>query len=136
MPRLHFSVGEESDRSAQTCTRSNILQLGHAASFIPTSMNLPSQLQQEVEKWASRQGISLEQFILQAITEKVTALNQQNTETTASLPQAVQSSTFQQPKIYRKEGILVVETEPINNLDINAFIDELREERIQEQMAW
>jgi hypothetical protein len=99
-------------------------------------VNLPSQLQQEVEKWASRQGISLEQFILQAITEKVTALNQQNTETTASLPQAVQSSTFQQPKIYRKEGILVVETEPINNLDINAFIDELREERIQEQMAW
>jgi len=41
----------------------------------------------------------------------------------------------QQPKIYRKEGILVVETEPINNLDINAFIDGLREERIQEQMT-
>lgn len=99
-------------------------------------MNLPSQLQQEVEKWASRQGISLEQFILQAVTEKVTALNQQNTQTTAHLPQAVQSLTSQQPKIYRKEGILVVETEPINNLDIDAFIDGLREERIQEQMAW
>ena len=99
-------------------------------------MNLPSQLQQEVEKWASRQGISLEQFILQAVAEKVTALNQQNIETTARLPQAVQASTSQQPKIYRKEGILVVETEPINNIDINAFIDELREARIQEQMVW
>lgn len=48
----------------------------------------------------------------------------------------LQSSTSQGPKTYRKEGILVVETEPINNLDINAFIDELREERIREQMAW
>jgi len=99
-------------------------------------MNLPSQLQQEVEKWASRQGISGEQFILQAVAEKVTALNQQITETTPQISQAVQSSTSQQPKIYRKEGILVVEIEPINNLDINAFVNELREERIQEQMAW
>jgi len=39
-------------------------------------MNLPVQLQQDAEKWASRQGISLEQFILQAVAEKVTALNQ------------------------------------------------------------
>ena len=99
-------------------------------------MNLPSQLQQEVEKWASHQGISWEQFILQAVVEKVTALNQQNTQATPQISQTVQSSTSQQPKIYRKEGILVVETEPINNLDINAFINELREERIQEQMAW
>jgi len=99
-------------------------------------VNLPSQLQQEVEKWASRQGISLEQFILQAVVEKVTALNQQNTQATTQISQAVQSSTSQQSKIYRKEGILVVETEPINNIDINAFIDELREERIQEQMVW
>lgn len=99
-------------------------------------MNLPSQLQQEVEKWANYQGISFEQFILQAVAEKVTALNQPNTETTAYIPQAVQSSTFQQPKIYRKEEILVVETEPINNFDINTFIAELREERIQEQMTW
>jgi uncharacterized protein YllA (UPF0747 family) len=99
-------------------------------------VNLPSQLQQEVEKWASRQGISLEQFILQAVTEKVTALNQQNTQATTQISQSVESSTSQQPKIYRKEGILVVETEPLNNLDINAFMDELREERIQEQMAW
>lgn len=98
-------------------------------------MNLPSQLQQEVEKWASRQGLSLEQFILQAVAEKVTALNQQNTETTTQISQVVQSSTSQHPKIYRKEGILVIETEPIGNLDINSFIDELREERIREQMA-
>ncbi len=98
-------------------------------------MNLPPQLQQEAEKWASRQGLSFEQFILQAVTEKVTALNQQNAEATIQAPQA-HSSTSGQPKIYRKEGILVIETEPSNNLDINAFIDELRAERIREQMAW
>ena len=98
-------------------------------------MNLPPQLQQEAEKWASYQGLSFEQFILQAVTEKVTALNQQNAEATIQVPQA-HSSTPQQPRVYRKEGILVIETEPINNLDINVFIDELREERIREQMAW
>ncbi|WP_335154091.1 hypothetical protein [Nostoc sp.] len=29
-----------------------------------TSMNFPPQLQQKIEKWASSQGISTEQFIL------------------------------------------------------------------------
>ncbi|MEQ8469210.1 hypothetical protein [Coleofasciculus sp. G3-WIS-01] len=99
-------------------------------------MNLPVQLQQDAQKWASRQGISLEQFILQAVAEKVTALNQQNTEITAPVSPAVHSSTSQHPKVYRKEGILVIETEPIDNFDINAFIDEVREERIREQMIW
>ncbi|MBD2104746.1 DUF433 domain-containing protein [Leptolyngbya sp. FACHB-261] len=40
-------------------------------------MNLPPQLQQEAEKWAAQQGISLEQFILRAITEKIGNLSQQ-----------------------------------------------------------
>ncbi|BAZ70472.1 putative kinesin light chain [Fischerella sp. NIES-4106] len=31
-------------------------------------MNFPPQLQQTIEKWATSQGISTEQFILQAIT--------------------------------------------------------------------
>ncbi len=39
-------------------------------------MNLPSQLQQQVEAWASRQGISNEQFVIQAIAEKIDALSQ------------------------------------------------------------
>ena len=82
-----------------------------------TSMNLPPQLEKEVEQWANQQGISFEQFILQAVAEKITALNQQNTQGTTQISQAAHSSTFPQPKIYRKEGILVIETEPINNLD-------------------
>ena len=87
-------------------------------------MNLSPQLHQEVEKWSKIQGISSEQFILQAVAEKVSGLNQQ-----------INPPTSQEARVYRKEGILVVETEPMGNLDINAFIDELREERIREQMG-
>ncbi|WP_414530043.1 hypothetical protein [Nodularia chucula] len=98
-------------------------------------MNFPSQLQQKIEKWASTQGISTEEFILQAITEKIAALSQQqpkehtqlNTEMTNLLP-------INQANVYRKEGILVVEAELPANFDINTFIDELREERIQDQI--
>ena len=40
------------------------------------SLNLPAQLKQESEKWAGRQGVSLNQFIMWAVSEKVGALNQ------------------------------------------------------------
>ncbi|WP_334828067.1 hypothetical protein [Nostoc sp.] len=91
-------------------------------------MNFPPQLQQKIEKWASSQGISTEQFVLQAIAEKIDALTQQTAEATN-----VVSSN--QPKVYRKEGILVVDAQLAENFDLNTFIDELREERIQDQMA-
>ena len=39
-------------------------------------LNLPAQLKQEVERWASDQGISLNQFILWSVAEKVGALRQ------------------------------------------------------------
>jgi len=41
------------------------------------ALNLPQQLKQEAEQWADRQGVSLNQFILWAVAEKVGALNQQ-----------------------------------------------------------
>lgn len=40
-------------------------------------VNLPLQLQEEVEKCAMRQGIPLEQFILWAVAEKVAVLQHQ-----------------------------------------------------------
>jgi uncharacterized protein (DUF433 family) len=40
-------------------------------------LNLPTQLKMEAEKWAASQGVSLNQFILWAVSEKVGALNQQ-----------------------------------------------------------
>ena len=41
------------------------------------SLNLPVQLKKSAEQWAARQGISLNQFILWAVSEKVGSLNQQ-----------------------------------------------------------
>ena len=40
-------------------------------------VNLPNQLKQEAEKWATQQGISLNEFILWAVAEKVGKLSQQ-----------------------------------------------------------
>lgn len=41
------------------------------------SLSLPIQLKQEAEKWAANQGVSLNQFILWAVAEKVGVLSQQ-----------------------------------------------------------
>ncbi|MCW6052852.1 hypothetical protein K4039_22955 [Lyngbya sp. CCAP 1446/10] len=43
----------------------------------PYTLNLPLQLQQEAERLAALQGISLDEFILWAVPEKVAALKQQ-----------------------------------------------------------
>lgn len=39
-------------------------------------LNLPAQLKKEAEQWAASQGVSLNQFILWAVSEKVGALKQ------------------------------------------------------------
>lgn len=39
-------------------------------------LNLPVGLKRDAETWAARQGVSLNQFILWAVSEKVGALNQ------------------------------------------------------------
>jgi uncharacterized protein (DUF433 family) len=40
-------------------------------------LNLPLQLKREAEEWAARQGVSLNQLILWALSEKLGALKQQ-----------------------------------------------------------
>jgi uncharacterized protein (DUF433 family) len=39
-------------------------------------LNLPTQLKKEAEQWANEQGVSLNQFIMWAVAEKVGALSQ------------------------------------------------------------
>ena len=41
------------------------------------ALTLPTQLKQEAERWATQQGVSLDQFILWALAEKVGSLSQQ-----------------------------------------------------------
>jgi hypothetical protein len=50
-------------------------------------MNLPPNVQKEAEKWASIQGLSLDEFVTRAIIEKVNALNQQMRGVTNQAPQ-------------------------------------------------
>jgi len=40
------------------------------------ALSLPTQLKHEAEQWAAKQGVSLNQFILWAVAEKVGALSQ------------------------------------------------------------
>jgi hypothetical protein len=87
-------------------------------------MNLPQKLQLEVEKWAHQQGISPEQFILQAVSEKLGVLNQQSPEPVVATSQLV-----------RKGGVLVAESRLPADFDTAAFMEELRTERIREQLS-
>ena len=83
-------------------------------------MNFPLQIQRKIEKLASRQGISTEQFILQAVAEKIDALTnlfaEEDTETNLQTTNIVPSN---QANVYRKEGILVVDAELPENFDLN-----------------
>ncbi|MCC5601020.1 hypothetical protein [Nostoc favosum] len=82
-------------------------------------MNFPPQLQQKIEKWASSQGISTEQFVLQAIAEKIATLSQQVTEEDTQQNSSMTNVLpLKQPNIYRKEGILVVEAELPETFDV------------------
>ncbi|MCC3439082.1 MAG: hypothetical protein EAZ39_09490 [Oscillatoriales cyanobacterium] len=65
------------------------------------TLNLPVQLQQEAEKLATLQGISLDQFILWAVAEKVATLNQRNDDRT--FPQ-ITIGCFQKHKLLTGKG--------------------------------
>jgi len=95
-------------------------------------MDFPADLQQEIEKWVSLQKISIEEFILQAVTEKVHWLSQQSPNLPA-FPQAESSPSVN--RLHDKNGILVLTSAAIVDVDSNTLIDELREDRIQAQMG-
>ncbi|BAU12778.1 hypothetical protein LEP3755_33090 [Leptolyngbya sp. NIES-3755] len=86
-------------------------------------MNLPPQIQKQVKKWADLQGIDPEQFIVDAIAEKVNRLDRQIDESSAEVP-----------RTYYEKSVLVAEAELPGDFDLNQFIDDLREERIQKQI--
>jgi hypothetical protein len=105
-------------------------------------MEFSPELQQNIEKWANLQGLSSEQFVSQAILEKITQLSQMtqkladiNPEKPSKLSNIETIETDDRSMIYRKEGILVINPEFPKTFDINTFIDDLREERIQDIMA-
>jgi len=102
-------------------------------------MEFSPELQQNIEKWANLQGLSSEQFVSQAILEKITQLSQMTQKLADINPEKPSKlsniETDDRSMIYRKEGILVINPEFPKTFDINTFIDDLREERIQDIMA-
>ena len=61
------------------CLKKGIAEEESVAQYF---LNLPSQLKQEAEKWAENQGVSLDEFILWAVAEKVGTLKEQLNEQT------------------------------------------------------
>ncbi|NET55857.1 MAG: hypothetical protein F6K47_06710 [Symploca sp. SIO2E6] len=99
-------------------------------------MKFPTELQQNIEKWASIQGVSTEQFVWQAVFEKIDKLSQISADINTEEKSVSTNNMPEKPSmIYRKEGILVVDAEFPENLELNTFINDLREERIQDIMA-
>jgi uncharacterized protein (DUF433 family) len=54
----------------------DILRTARSLDMAPTTLNLPPHLRDEAEQWASRQGVSLDEFIVWAVAEKVGGLKQ------------------------------------------------------------
>ena len=86
-------------------------------------MNLSPALQQEIEQISALQGISPEQFILQALMEKINALKQQlphplNAQSLSSSPDS---------HLREQDGILVFDTQSLERVDFNQLIEHSRE---------
>jgi uncharacterized protein (DUF433 family) len=71
------------------------------------ALNLPAKLKQEAEQWASRQGVSLNQFILWAVAEKVGALGQQLDDPAFPHVTYRRSASGQPTPVLRASGIRV-----------------------------
>lgn len=70
-------------------------------------LNLPTQLKQEAEQYAGTQGVSLNQFILWAVSEKVGSLKQQLDDPEFPLVTYRRSGTGQPTAVLRGTGLRV-----------------------------
>jgi uncharacterized protein (DUF433 family) len=71
------------------------------------SLSLPTQLKQQAEKWAAEQGISLNQFVLWSVAEKVGALSQQLDDPAFPLITYRRGASGQPVPVLRGTGIRV-----------------------------
>lgn len=61
---------------------------------------------------------------------------QRSPEAARSVPREPEMATVEEApsRLHRKQGVLVIETGHLHGFDINAFINEVREERFQNQI--
>jgi hypothetical protein len=84
-------------------------------------MNISPALQQEIEKFATTQGISAEQFIYQALSEKIDTLKQLQAN-------SLQAQNSAKSCLRDRDGVLVFETESLDHIDFESLINQSREE--------
>jgi hypothetical protein len=98
-------------------------------------MNFPSELQAELEQWATSVGLSADQLIIQVMSEQLNLLKQQRDDATDKHRSSdALSPRSQGSRLFRQQGVLVIEAGVQHGFDINAFVSEMREERIQGQI--
>ena len=85
-------------------------------------MNLSPEMQQEVEQIARRQGLSLEQFILQAVIEKIHSVKSQ---VDVSMDTAAEAGEARS-RLREQDGLLVFDTEPLEQVDFDLLLEEGR----------
>jgi hypothetical protein len=85
-------------------------------------VNLSPALQQKIEQIATIQGISPEQFILQAVTEKISSLKEQ----VPNSSDATLLSSSAESHLRDQDGILVFDTESLDHIDFNLIIEQSR----------
>ncbi|NEO47255.1 MAG: hypothetical protein F6K55_25275 [Moorea sp. SIO4A3] len=88
-------------------------------------MNLSPELQREIEQISTSLGISPEQFILETLIDKISSLKQQSVSSITISTEYTQ----QNPHLQNKDGILVIETATLDQINFNDLIDQLRAER-------
>ena len=85
-------------------------------------MNLSPELQEEAERLASQQGLSLEQFVLQAVREKINAIKAQvDLLIDTPIDGGVAGS-----RLGEQDGILVFDTESLDGVDFDLLLEEGR----------
>ncbi|MEO1299082.1 MAG: hypothetical protein AAFW75_25555 [Cyanobacteria bacterium J06636_16] len=94
-------------------------------------MELSPKLQKAITAIAAQQGVSPEQFIVQTLTEKVKDFQQPQNQSAESPP----TFSHHESRIRDMDSILVIETAPLDHIDFNNLIEQLRVEREQELLS-
>lgn len=100
--------------------------------LLSVAMDLSSALQQEVEQIARRQGLSPEQFILQAVREKINALKMQVGLSVTLSADASLSVDAVESRLRDQDGILVFDTESLEQVDFDLLLEQGRDRSWEE----
>ncbi len=84
-------------------------------------MNLSPELQQEIEQISISLGISPEQFILETLIDKISSLKQQSVSSITISTEYTQ----QNPHLQNKDGILVIETATLDQINFDEILEEI-----------